>query len=433
MTDTSASHSVSQDADLEAPSPKEASPKEANSKAANSKEARPEDAPLEEPSRPRRRWLWITLSVLFLIAVITMLLETEDTANVTRNPAPPPAQTVTVVTVAPEETIATVTAFAGLRPRWDAEIRAAVSGRITAVQESALAGQRVKAGTPLFSIEKTQYETAVAAAELGLEQAKLAHWRAKNAVALARAEFERAGTTPPNDLALRLPDLRIAERTVTSAEAELEAARRQLAYTEVTAPFSGFVIERMASLGQTVTAGEPLIHLSDDDRYELVAELSHADWALLDHPISGKDARLFHRDGTPLGSARIRQGGGFLDQQTRQPRVFMEVTDPGDGVLAGDFVRVAFTGRPIADTLALPETALTRSGHVWFVDDEDRLQRIEPQILFRTGDTLVIKAPVSEDLGEDGPWRVATTPLASFLPGQRVAPQEASALTQTED
>ena len=408
MTDTSAKETVSRDA--------------------SSKEA-----PLKETSPPRKRWLWIGLSAILLVAVITLLFASEDTANVSRNPAPPPAQSVTVVTVAPEDAVATVTAFAGLRPRWDAEIRAAVSGRITAVQDAALAGQRVKAGTSLFSIEKTQYETAVAAAELGLEEAKLAHWRAKNAVALARAEFERAGTTPPNDLALRLPDLRIAERTVTAAEADLKAARRQLAYTEVTAPFSGFVVERMASLGQTVTAGEPLIHLSDDRRFELVAELSQADWALLDHPVSGTDARLYHRDGTPLGSARIRQGGGFLDRQTRQPRLFLEVTDPGNGVLAGDFVRVAISGRPIADTLALPETALTRAGHIWIVDADDRLQRIEPEILFRDGDTLVIKAPVNEDLGEDGPWRVATTPLASFLPGQRVAPKEAHALLQKED
>ena len=375
--------------------------------------------PVDTTSQPRRLWPWIILSLAILISAVVLVWEAEDTADVTRAETPPPAPVVTVLTVMPAEAVATVTAFAELRPRWDAEIRAAVSGRITEVHDAALAGERVDAGAPLFSIERTQYETAVAAAELNLEEANLALWRAENGVTLARAEFERAGTEPPNELALRLPQLRIAERTVASAEAQLEAAGRQLTNTEVSAPFSGYVTRRMASLGQTVAVGEPLVHLSDDNRFELVVELSQADWALLDHPIAGTEAELSHRDGTPLGQARVRRGGGFLDPQTRQPRIFLEVVDPGEGILAGDFVRVAFDGRPTADTLTMPESALSRAGYVWMVDADDLLVRIEPDILFRTDGQLVIAAPEGP-----GPWRVAITPLASFLPGQRVAPQD---------
>lgn len=375
--------------------------------------------PIDTTSQPRRRWLWIMLSLAVLIAAVALVWEAEDTADVTRADTPPSAPVVTVLPVMPADAVATVSAFAELRPRWDAEIRAAVSGRITEVHDPALAGERVNAGAPLFSIEKTQYETAVAAAELTLEEANLALWRAQNGVTLARAEFERAGTEPPNALALRLPQLRIAERTVASAEARLEAAERRLADTEVSAPFSGYVTRRMASLGQTMAVGEPLVHLSDDSRFELVVELSQADWALLDHPIAGTYADLSHRDGTPLGRARVRRGGGFLDPQTRQPRIFLEVVDPDEGVLAGDFVRVEFTGRVITDTLTMPEPALSRAGYVWMVDADDLLARIEPDILFRTDDQLVITAPEGA-----GPWRVAITPLASFLPGQRVAPRD---------
>lgn len=376
------------------------------------------DTPTETTSPTRRRRLWIILSLVILIAALLLVWGAEDVADVTRADTPPPAPVVTVLTVMPAETNAKVSAFAELRPRWDAEIRAAVSGRITQVHGAALAGARVDAGAPLFSIEKTQYETAGAAAELNLEEANLALWRAENAVTLARADFERAGTKPPNELALRLPQLRIAERNVASAKAQLEAAQRQLADTEVSAPFSGYVTSRMASLGQTVAVGEPLIHLSDDRQYELTVELGQADWALLDHPIAGAEARLSHRNGTPLGRARVRQGGGFLDPQTRQRRIFLEVVDPGDGVLAGDFVRVSFDGRAIADTLTMPEAALSRAGYVWMVDADDRLLRVAPDILFRAEGQLVVAAPTGPS-----PWRVAITPLASFLPGQRVTPQ----------
>ncbi len=372
---------------------------------------------------PRRQWRWIILSLIVLMAAFVLVWGEEDIADVTRLDGPPPAPVVTVSEVVPTEAVARVSAFSEVRPRWDAEIRAAVSGRIIEVHQGAQAGERVSVGAPLFSIEKTQYQTAVAAAELNLEEAKLALWRAKNGVTLARAEFKRAGTKPPNELALRLPQRRIAERAVASAEAQLESAGRQLADTDVSAPFAGYVTRRMASLGQTVAVGEPLVHLSDDSRFELVVELSQAEWALLDHPITGTYANLFHRDGTALGRAQVRRGGDFLDPQTRQRRIFLEVAEPGDSILAGDFVRVAFDGRRIADTLTMPESALSRAGHVWLVTAEDRLVRTEPHIHFRAGDQLVIAAPEGP-----GPWRVAVTPLAAFLPGQRVTPQLAEVM-----
>ena len=369
---------------------------------------------------PARRWLFILLAVGVLGAVGALLVSTEDTVDVARDTSPPPARIVSVITVDGATAQARVSVFAELRPRWNAEIRAAVSGRILTVHEAALAGTRVAQGTPLFEIERSQYATAVAAAQMALEEAQLARLRAENAVTLARRQFQRDGVEPPNDLALHLPDLRIAERAVASAQAQLAAARQQLSDTTVTAPFSGFVTDRVASLGQTVGAGEALLALSDDSRFELVAELSQADWALLTHPIAGGTARLYHRDGRPAGQARIRQGGGFLDPETRQMRVFLELSDPAPGVLSGDFLRVEFDGRPLRDTLTLPETALTRAGYIWLVGDDDLLRRHAPRILFRSGDTITIAQP---DLG--GPWRVARTPLSSFLPGQRVAPQPA--------
>lgn len=366
----------------------------------------------------RRRWLWIAFSVGTLLGILVFLSEIEDIADVTERDVAPAAPRISAVSVEAAAARAEVSVFAELRPQWDAEIRAAVSGRIAQVHRAALAGTQVLEGESLFSIERTQYETSVATAEMTLEEARLALLQAENQVNLARRQFDRDRIAPPNDLAIHLPQLRIAERSLASAEAQLDAALRQLAETEVAAPFSGFVTNRMASLGQTVAAGEALLHLSDDRRFELVAELSQTQWALLDHPISGDVAPLHHRDGRQIGQAVIRQGGGFLDPQTRQLRIFLEVVEPGPDVLSGDFLRVTFKGRQIPNTLTLPETALSRSGYVWFVDEGDLLQRIHPNILFRSGNTITIAAPEG-----DGPWQVAITPLASFLPGQRVTPQ----------
>lgn len=376
------------------------------------------DKTLETQQRPTRRWLWIGLSLALFVAIVMLLFGTEDTIDVQATCTSPPPPTVSVVTVGPETVQARVSAFAEVRPRWDAELRSAVSGRITAVHAAALAGAKVERGDLLFSIEKAPYQSAVAAAEMELEQAELELLRAQNNVTVAQRQFDRDKKEPPNELAANLPQLRIAEKTVAAAQARLNAARNELEDAEVVAPFSGFVTHRFASLGQTVNPGDALIHLSDDRQFELVAELSQADWALLDHPVSGATADLTQRSGGPLGQAQVRRGGGFLDQNTRQVRVFLDVTDPDDRILAGDFLQVHIHGRRIADTVTLPESALTRAGYIWLVDEGDHLQRFSPNILFRTEGAVTIVAPDGT-----GPWRVARTPLASFLPGQRVAPQ----------
>ncbi|WP_371225391.1 efflux RND transporter periplasmic adaptor subunit [Roseovarius sp. 2305UL8-3] len=334
--------------------------------------------------------------------------------------AAPPAPLVSVVIVEAHSSQAELSAFAELRPRWDAELRSAVTGRIVLVEDSALAGAKVDKDDLLFSIEKTQYEAAVALAELELEQAKFEMLRARNNASVALKQFERDGLEPPTELAIQLPQLRIAEKNVASAKSRLRSAQRALADTDVRAPFSGFVTNRLASLGQTINQGDPLVHLSDDSRYELTVEISQSDWALLSHPIEGQTASLQHQDGRFLGHAQIARSGSFLDRETRQRQVFLDVTEPAESVLAGDFLKVILPGRAVPNTVTIPESALTRSGHVWIVNEGDLLERLTPKVVFRSGNTVTIAAPDTE-----GPWRVAQTPLASFLPGQRVTPKPA--------
>ena len=110
------------------------------------------------------------------------------------------------------------------------------------------------------------------------------------------------------------------------------------------------------------------------------------------------------------------KAAGFLDETTRQYKVFLGVSGSGaNKVLSGDFVRVVLPGITVPAAMNIPASALTQEGYVWHVDGEDRLQRATPRVLFRRGDRIVIDAPKGADR-----WRIAVTPLASFLPGQQV-------------
>jgi len=223
----------------------------------------------------------------------------------------------------------------------------------------------------------------------------------------------------------------VAKAAVKAAQARLQAARVQLSNTRITAPFSGFITERLVSLGQSISIGEPLIQLVDDNTLELTVELSQQDWALVQQPIAGQIAELFGRNNQYLGQALIRRGGGFLDQQSRQHRIFLEVQNADKSpILSGDFVRVALPGISVADALNVPASALTQEGELWYLDQQDRLQRLQPEILFRKQQRLIIRAPLipHRPLSPQGPqseknWRIAITPLAAFLPGQQVLAQ----------
>lgn len=372
----------------------------------------------ETKSTPIRRWLFVGGALVVLLAVLVVLFETEDTADIEFSNASAPPPLVSITTLSATTAQAEVTAYAEVRPRWDAKLRSAVTGRIVRVHDGAIEGELVHEGAPLFSIEKSQYETAVAEAAIALEQAKLDLLRAKNNVKLARKQFARDGTDPPTELAIKIPQLRVAEKAFSAAERRLAAAQKALSDTEITAPFSGFVVERFASLGQMLNQGDPLVHLADNRQFELTAALSEADWKLLDHPLASQTAALSHRDGASLGQARIRRAGGFMDRNTRQMRVFLDIESSSEQILGGDFVRVSLRGRKLHNTLVIPESALSRTGHVWLVDDDNRLRRIKPEVLFISNRTISIAAP-----DRDGSWRVALTPLSSFLPGQKVTPR----------
>jgi len=373
----------------------------------------------QKSAKPRSRRFWIWLSLGVLVLVLLVLSFSEDTIDVTETNAPPVLPLVSVEPVAAGPQSIQVRAFAEVRPRWSADLSAGVMGRIDKVLDNALAGEPVDAGTPLIEIESSRYVAELAAAELELKQAELALWQAKNATQVAQAEFKRTQTVPPNDLAIKLPQLGIAESAVVSAKARVAAAKRQLDDATIVAPFSAFVTERFVSPGQFVNVGDRLLKLADNTGFELVAELGQRDWVLLDRPLAGQTAEVLNQDGDPIATAIVRRGGGFLDETTRQYRLFLEIENPDtNAILAGDFVTIVLPGATVPSALDIPASALTKEGYVWHLDDDNRLQRTTPDVLFRRQDRVIVKSPI----GAQG-LRIARTPLVSFLPGQKVEPR----------
>ncbi|MBC5824844.1 MAG: HlyD family efflux transporter periplasmic adaptor subunit [Candidatus Eremiobacteraeota bacterium] len=73
------------------------------------------------------------------------------------------------------------------------------------------------------------------------------------------------------------PDVAAASAGVQQAEAALSAAQQKVAYSALTAPFSGTVIARLHNEGETVDQPLPVVQITGNDNPVLTAQFSPGD------------------------------------------------------------------------------------------------------------------------------------------------------------
>ena len=162
-------------------------------------------------------------------------------------------------------------------------IAARVAGTVLAVHVRD--NDRVEPGAPLVDLDPADYDVALSAAKANLEQAKyhqLAEARANEHLAMRELERSRrlfaSGAIPPEDLdarqttaATRSAEVRASQAAVDAAEAALEQARLNLAYTHVTAPVAGIVGQKHVNVGDRVQPAQELLAIVQVDNVWITA------------------------------------------------------------------------------------------------------------------------------------------------------------------
>jgi len=345
--------------------------------------------------------LFVAIGVL--IGVTALIADMENTADIKKQDKADLLPLVTVENVSAGEQSLVVEAYAEIKPRWVIDLKSDVSGVIVRMHPLALAGSRVRKDEPLFVIDDIRY------------QAELDQQRAVYTTRVAQRQLDSAGAQPPNDLALHLPQLNIANANVKAARAHVKVAKQQLDHTVVRAPYSGYIVERHISPGQMYVAGDPVARLIDDSHYDIAVGVSKSDWQRLKHPIQGQKVSLFNEQGNAVGKAVVRESGGYRDEETRHYIVHLYVQRAETDALAGDLVRVRFQGRTEHNTLSIPASALTSNGSVWWIESENTLACGVVDVLSHSDDRVLIRAPHNR-----AEWQVVAMPQSSYLPGQNV-------------
>lgn len=246
-------------------------------------------------------------------------------------PAPGPSPKAATETDKPSLQPKTGVYFTGeLRPANEAELAFKVGGRLARILVTP--GDTVQAGQSLLVLEDREASLQVKQAKAGVEAAKAQASMADDAQ--KRVAQIGASTALSEQQKLSVGDqARLANASLSSAEAMLELAEANLANHTLRAPFAGKVTRVPSGVGAMVAPGMPLTGVVDASKWKIVATASVDDGGRL----KAGDAVSFNVVG--LKEGQLRFVSPVLQERSR--RVQFEVLaapEAGATLFAGQVV-----------------------------------------------------------------------------------------------
>ncbi len=327
-------------------------------------------------------------------------------------------------------------------------LRPLVPGRVDAIGAALVDGAVIRKGDLLVSIDPFDYEAALKEAEADLEErrAKLIETEAdlrgerqqigneENQVALRDRDFKRRadlrarGTgnqKAVDDAELALNDAKeqliqrrqmvqrlqaqVRQQTaqIQRAEVGVERANRDLAETDLVAPYDGFILETDAAVGRIMSTNDPVARIIDSETLEARFQLTDSDYARLlgsGEGVLGRPAKILWRIGEQAlpFEAHITRIGAQIDAAAGGIFVYARLDDVQPDILLrpGAFVQVVIPDRDYSDVIRLPANALEGGKAVYQIDGDGRLARIPVTIVRRLGGEVLVRPDQSEDLPE---------------------------------
>lgn len=219
----------------------------------------------------------------------------------------------------------------------EVEVRARVTGLIE--RQLYREGERVKAGAPLFALERAPFENALAQARAALvqEQARAEQARREAARLKPLAEMQAISQREADDAASAQ---RLADAAMAVAQARVKDAELNLSYTAVTSPITGISGRAEKSEGSLVSPSDGLLsRVTQTDPIWVRFAFSDSELALL-RAAKSSNVRLLSADGQPLpGSGRLNFSGSTVDGRLGTVQLRAEFANPELSVLPGQFVR----------------------------------------------------------------------------------------------
>jgi multidrug efflux pump subunit AcrA (membrane-fusion protein) len=345
-----------------------------------------------------------------------------------------------------------IKAFGSVRASRVAEIRPMVSGRVFFLSEKFQNGYFVKKGARLVGVDSSDFESALSdrKAELVRDEAFFRElmgelvWErrlrvgAEHQVELADQERIRSRELLTQGLLsnkafddgdsqfLKIEQARMQhDQTISRLEFRLEQqsaevamaktavvdAERDLADTNIYAPFSGHISGVALGIGQRVSIGEGIGRLISSAELEVMFDLPESDFSrILNDPYTGGNLPTESLVGKPLKvlwrlggvvrtfRAELLRIGPEIDPSVGGIQIYAEL-EPGahlQGIRSGAFVEVEMADQVYKNIFRIPVSALSNDDRLYLIVD-GRLKAFETEVLRIVDGDMLVRATLPAD------------------------------------
>jgi len=277
----------------------------------------------------------------------------------------------------------------------EVEIRARVSGIVQ--KRLYNEGSFVKAGAPLFQIERAPFEIALAQARAAADQTEATNDQ-------ARREADRvAGLLASSAVSKRIAEeaataYRSATASLAAARAAVHEAELNLSYTSVVAPIAGVTGRALHSEGSLVTANTDsslLTTISQTNPVWVRFALSESEHESLRRAGDQKSmVELVLADGTTYADhGHLNFAGSTVDQSLGTVQLRAEFPNPKLAILPGQFATVRLDAGT-QQVIAVPQTAVlqgTQGRFVWTIGADGKAMQRDVEVGDWVGQDWIIR------------------------------------------
>lgn len=359
---------------------------------------------------------WLMAGIAFLT------LGCDDTQAPASAAAPPEVETLLLV---PEP----VTLTRDLQGRTVAPEIAEIRPQVNGIVEKKLftEGAMVKAGQPLFLLQKEVYQSALDQAQANLQQAQAAR-------EAARLQYQRAqqliskNYISKQDYDNLRATLQQADSNVAANEAAVDAAQINLRYTTITSPIDGQIGRSGITVGALLTANqdEALVTVRRLDPMYVDMTQSSDDFLALRRAVDNGSVEpvniityLLLQDGTQYEYVgKLQFADVAVDESTGAVSLRAAYPNPERYLLPGMFVRTRVEIGRREQGILVPQQAVQRTAAgepvVMVVDDDNKVRSVSLVLNRTVGNSWLV------DKGLKGGERLITGGPSGLREGSEV-------------